>query len=478
MTSAAFSMGRRTRAEALPIARVLMIALVGVLVVSLPNLIDPMIRYDDYPALLALPSWFWGKTLGEGRWINYLWHLRSLVTPSWLNFAVYQVLWAVLAAALAVAATEQTEDRSEDRWFAGLLALFIAVAPPATAIVLWFNTLIPGLAIVALYAVLGCKISQGWHRALLLPFTIVTFMTYATYPLILLAVCLFRTERRSLFDLAGLLALFVVSFAVAVMVAYAINWQIHGVFGIPLADWRDPNPASDLAGIIANLPMLKYTFWALLESMSFGLGPLAGIHFMILTLATAYLARLAPKEALYLHAGLWIGVALTAAQVLKLGVQVPPRSFAFAWILYAAIVVRATTLLSRDSALLGRIGRNISLLIVIGYMVVTFFFFTTFRAWQSETRELAQAVLQTNGNIIVTGNVMELSSASLAGIQSELALSFRIKQLTGHEIIICNSKQEVCMTMEGAAVKLGVSPQFHVGVTQSNGETRLTYSPP
>lgn len=468
----------RAASATLPILPVLGVALAGVLVISLPNLADPMIRHDDYPALFAEPSWFWNKTLHEGRWVNYLWHLRAVVTPAWLNFAVYQILWAVLAAALGVAARGQIRGRSEGRWFAGVLALFILVAPPATAIALWFNTLIPGLALVALYAVLGCRMSQRWHRALLLPFTVATFMAYTTYPLILLAVCLLRTERRSLPDLAGLLALFAASFAAAVLVTYALNWQVHGVFGVPLADWRHANPASDLAGLIGNLPVLDLTVRSMLAALSFDFRPLIVGHLTLLLIATIHLARLAPKEALYLHAGLWTGMALIAVQVLKLGVQVPPRSFAFAWILYGAIVVRAAALHGRAPGWPGRIGRTLPLLIVIGYVFLTFHRFTTFHAWQSETRDLARAVSQTEGAVILHGDVMDLSSAGRAGLQDELALVFRIKHLTGRRIVLCHETPGVCATLESDAAQTGLPPPFRVDIAQSSGETRLTYSAP
>ncbi|HCI07745.1 MAG TPA: hypothetical protein DE314_10395, partial [Sulfitobacter sp.] len=43
----------------------LCIAAIGAM--SLPNLLDPMIRYDDYPALFAEGDLFWEKTLNEGR---------------------------------------------------------------------------------------------------------------------------------------------------------------------------------------------------------------------------------------------------------------------------------------------------------------------------------------------------------------------------------------------------------------------------
>ena len=77
--------------------------------------------------------------------------------------------------------------------FGPILAVIIIVAPPATMISLWFNTLLPGLGLVALYAVLGVILSQSLHRALLLPFVIAGFMAYTTYPLLLLTVCLVCT---------------------------------------------------------------------------------------------------------------------------------------------------------------------------------------------------------------------------------------------------------------------------------------------
>lgn len=62
------------------------------LILSLQNLVDPMMRFDDYPALLADPTFFWPKILFEDRWINCLLHLREIVTPAWLDFAVYRLL--------------------------------------------------------------------------------------------------------------------------------------------------------------------------------------------------------------------------------------------------------------------------------------------------------------------------------------------------------------------------------------------------
>lgn len=462
---------RTPQAAAFGLWPIILVALIGVLIISLPNLLDPMMRHDDYPALFAEPDWFWNKTLHEGRWLNYLWHMREIVTPAWLNFAVYQILWAIVAAALALAAM----GRNADRWFTGVLALFILVSIPSTKIMLWFNTLIPGLAIVALYAVLSLRMSRAAHRALLPPFVIASFMAYTTYPMLLLAVCLFRTENRSLRDLVGLLVLFVASFASAILVTYAINWQVHGIFGIPLAGWREATPATGLGDMAKNLPLVVDTFATLIQALSWKTTPIVYFHLATLTGATLVLVRLAPKEALYLHAGLWLGGAMLASQSLKLGVQIPVRSFIFVWVFYAAIVVRAAVVLGGNPGLPGRLARALTLLIVMWYLVQTVIETTVYRDWQGETRALATAIKQVDGPILIYGDVTGLSSGEAAGIQSELALSFRVKQLTGRSIVLCQSDADVCAEIEASAATADKPAPLRVTIAEVSGQTRLTY---
>lgn len=220
MTAAmATNIGSGRKTHALKLGPTLTVVLVAALVMSAQNLLDPMMRHDDYPAFFGDAPAFWNKTLHEGRWLNYIWHLRGYVTPAWVNFAVYQALWAVFVASLAVVAS----GPKGTNWFTLVLALMMMVSPSAMLISLWFNTLIPGLAVVALYAFLACRVSNGMLRALLPIFVIVSFMAYTTYPVLLLAVCIAKTKNRSLKDLAGLMALFCASFVVAVVTVYAIN---------------------------------------------------------------------------------------------------------------------------------------------------------------------------------------------------------------------------------------------------------------
>lgn len=437
---------------------VLALTLLGVFLISLPNLADPMIRHDDYPALFADPAGFWEKTLHEGRWLNYLWHLRGAVTPAWLNFAVYQVLWALFAASLATLAMRRTGAT----WFSVVLALIIVVSPSASLISLWFNTLLPGLALVALYAVLACHLSQRTHRLLLLPFTVAGFMAYTMYPVLMLAVCLIRTDRRSIPDLVGLLAWFTACFAAAVLATYSMNWFVHGIFGVPLADWRTANPASDLAGMIANAPLVTHSVTDFLNKSSFDFQPALFFHLGLFTLATLVLLRRAPREAIYLHAGLWTGMALVVVQVLKLGVIVPPRAFLFAWVIYAVLITRAAQELSEDASLAGRLARNAVLLIVGSYMLQTFMQYSEYRAWQGETRDLAAIAATSPEPLLVEGDVMQLTSARRAFVQTPLALQYRVQQLTGAAITLCETDPEGCNAD---------TPRFVIA--QSDGQIRL-----
>ena len=449
------------------------VSLLAIFVVSAPNLIDPFIRHDDYPALFGEPQFFWGKTLQEGRWLNYLWHLRGIVTPAWLNFAAYQILWALLAAALAVTAM----GREGHPWFIAALALFILGSAPATLISLWFSTLLPGLAIVALYAVLGCWLSQRSLRVLLPLFVIISFWAYPTYAFILLAVCLMRTKDRSVVDLLRLMLLFIGSFAAAVLLTYTINWYVHGIFGVPLADWREATPASDLSGMLANLPDVLETFRLLLAVNSYNFLPAGYFHIGLLIVATGVIIKHAPKEALYLHAGLWAGVALMVLQSLKLGVVVPPRAFSFIWIYYAVIVVRATAMLSKNPNLAGRLMRNCTLLIALSYLLQTFFQYTAYHPWQTETRLFADKLRRLDPAVerpvLVYGDVTTLDSAKAVSLQSDLGLTFRIQQLTGHKVVLCHSAPKACTNVEQTRKDEGLPPAWVTTVEDDKGEKRL-----
>ena len=444
----------------------LCIAAIGAM--SLPNLLDPMIRYDDYPALFAEGDLFWEKTLNEGRWVNYLWHLRSIVTPAWLNFGAYQALWALFAAATATVVMRQNGFT----FFKATLALLILVSPSALLISLWFNTLLPGLALVALFSLLACKLSYRSINLLLPIFVVLTFMAYTTYPLLLLVICLYRQDNRSLPKLIALLAFFTASFIAAILLTYTINWSVHGVFGVPLADWRDATPAHNLAELTANLPKLVETFSGFLAKTSFEFYPAQIFHLMMFFGSAVVLTRYEPLEAAYIYAGLFTGLSLITLQVLKLGVTIPPRTFIFARVFYGIAVVRAVEILSAKHVFSGRMAGNAALLIVGSYLLQSYSQYSQYTGWQSQTRGIARQVSATDGPILVDGRPIGTAAALRAGVQSDTAFTFRMQQLTGRDVITCASVSSDCSQTAGATS--GTNPSYWI--TTEGGTAKITFA--
>jgi hypothetical protein len=421
-------------ADGLRLGPVLLAALAAVILFSLPNMADPMIRHDDYPALFAEPAGFYGKTLFEGRWINYWWHLRSVVTPPWLNYALYQALWAVFAGATAwVVMRDQPA-----RFWAVALAVLILVSPPAAEIALWFNTLIPGMAIVAAFALLACRVSDRALLGWLVVFVPLALMAYTTFPILLLAIALYRQERRSLGNLALVMGVFGGSFIAGLMLTYTLNWFEHGVFGVQLDVWRNATPAHDLAGMLANLPKLTESLVYLAERAGMNFTPTVIALPLLFAGAIAVLIRRAPREALYLLTGLATGMALITLQALKLGVHVPPRAFIFAWVFLAIALCRAALLLSQDSPRAARLAHNFALLVTASFLVQGAILHTAFHPWQAQTRAIAAQIRDLPGPVLVTGRPSQIAIARAAGIQDDMAFALRMQLLAGQSVQLCD----------------------------------------
>ncbi len=453
--------------------KVFALTLVAIILVSAGNLLDPFLGYDDFPALFAEPDGFWFKTLTEGRWLNYFWHLRVIVTPAWLNFVIYQATWALFAAAFAVVVIPGRERI----WFACVLALTILVAPPALVMSPWFNTLFPGTALLATYAVLATRLSQFALRAILPVFTLLSFTAYTTFPIILLLICLVRTEHRSLMDLARLVLMFGASFVASLLAVYALNWQVHGVFGVVLDPSRGPTPATDLSTLMDNFQLLIDTLVAFLEKTSFNSRATMGFHLGMFCAATVVLFRRASFETLYLYVGFGTGMALVAVQVLKMGVPVPTRAFHFAWITYAVLIVRAAQELSHDTGIAGRLARNLVLLVTASYLLQTTLQFTNSRNWQAETRVIALQLAAVPGVVYAVGDIVNHPSALKAGVQQPIALSERIRQLIDRGVIICETSPDACSPLPAEWLTPVASATPKMRLEQWNGASVIVIPP-
>ncbi|MBY6136109.1 hypothetical protein KUV61_09760 [Nocardioides marinus] len=400
---------------------------------------DPMLRHDDYPALLADPSLFYSKTLTEGRWVNYLWHLRGLVTPAWLNFLAYQLLWAIYLGCLV----HNAFGREAALWQRVMVALIAGLALPWVLISLWFNTLLLGLAIVALYAWLSTRLSERSCRWLMLLFVPVSLMAYTTYPFLILALSLTRAEtKRSARDLAGLLALFIASFALGMLTIYSLNYAVHGIFGVPMAEWRNPSPATDLASLLENGRLALDYVVALVRRGAYGNTGLALLLAGVLAVAAWSVLRRDRWRGVYMLSGVGLGLGLVCLQVIRTGIDMPLRSGGFVW-LYGAVFLGLFAIALQDAGR-ARLSRN--LLFTLTAMSVIFAGMTHYFAseWQRLSRAMADELGAGSGPIFVTGTYLSLEAARKSDLQKDQSVVFRLEHLTGRPVVMCESQPQEC----------------------------------
>jgi len=402
---------------------------------------DPMIRHDDFPALLADPTGFHIKTLTEGRWVNYWWHLRGVITPSWFNYAVYQFFWVTFASAAALNAF----DRNSPISYMVALSIMIAVSSQALLISLWFNTLIPGLGLVALFAVLANYLPYKKTQYMLLFFVPLTLMAYTTYPFLLLGICLTTSGRqRSLRDLGTLVFLFIISFALGILLIYGLNYFEHGIFGMKMAEWRDPKPAKDLSGAIANLAMIKTFVHDAVLIGAYSNSIVAWAHSIIFAVVLFVMAKFRPWFTVYILTGVSIGLGLLCLQIILNGVSVPPRAVGFAWVLYSILCVSAAMIGFEKGGLYASLPWSLMLILNIMNVMWAFETYQLYAPWQSETRQLAAKAGKQNGTIFVFGQYAMLPGAKDAGIQGYRAVQLRLKYLTGRTVIMCDETPKEC----------------------------------
>jgi len=433
--------GTRLRAAA-QLWQLIGMVFAGLLLAALFQLPDPMIRHDDYPALLADPALFYTKTLSEGRWLNYLWHLREVVTPAWVNYLAYQLLWAIYLGCLV----HNAFGREAEIWQRVMVALIAGLCLPWILISQWFNTLIPGMAVLALYAWLATRLNERACRWLMLVFVPVSLMAYTTYPFLILALSLTRAGvARSARDLAGLLALFVASFALGMLAIYSLNYLEHGIFGVPMAEWRNPSPAHDLASALENTKLA----WQFLSSLalkgSYANAPLMLLQGAVLAAAVWSVLRQDRWRALYMLSGAALGLGLICLQVIRTGIDMPLRSGGFLWIFFA-VFLGLFVISLRDGGR-ERLSCNLLFGATAVYVIFALMLNHTYARWPQLSRAIAAELQAGQGPVYVTGTYLSLDAAVKSDLQKAHAVAFRLEHLTGREIIMCESKPGACAAL-------------------------------
>lgn len=402
-----------------------------------------MVRHDDFPALLADPSGFAEKTLTEGRWVAYLWHLRPWGGTTEINFAIYLALWSLFCAAFSVNAL----GKEATLWHVSALSILAAIGTPTLLISLWFSTQIPSLAIIAVYAVLSLYVSERSLRWLLFLFVPLSIMAYTTHALLLLLVCITRAEtRRSFRDLAGLVLQFMAAFAFGMLLVYTINYFYQGVFGIQVSEWRSPNPPKDLATLFQNLWLAVEVYGKFLHDLGFRFLPMSILHLGLFIVGSVVLLRQDLWRGLYILCGFAMGTGLIVLQIVMTGIDTPTRAATYAWPVYALIVVILIQTQEATLDLARRVLRIFVMAVIVLYTMQTANFYHKFPLWQSETRQLAQILPPGEGPIYLIGDFMTIDGAERAAIQSEAGLELRLKYLTGEVVILCNESPETCET--------------------------------
>lgn len=447
---------------------------VGMLAAAAFQLPDPLLRHDDYPALLADPTLYYMKTLTEGRWLNHLWHLREWVTPAWVNYLVYQACWAIYLGCLA----HNAFGREAETWQRLMVGLIAGVSLPWVLISLWFNTLLPGLAVVALYGLLATRLSERSCRWLMPLFVPVSLMGYTTFPFLILALSLTRAGvTRSARDLAALLGLFIASFALGMLLIYSLNYTVHGVFGVPMADWRNPSPVVDLASAMANAQLAGQYLARLAYVGSFSNLMLMLAQAAVLVFAIWMVARQDKWRALYLLAGMVLGLALILLQVFKTGIDMPLRSGGFVWV-YLAVFFGLLAIALRDRGQ-ARLGRNLLYTITACYMVFAGLTHYFNASWPRLSRAMAAELTASDGPVYVTGTYLSLDATVKSGLQKAHAMAFRLSLLTGRHIVMCESQPEDCTALppELLAGLLGETAKNAYEVRPFEGGSILMLSP-
>ena len=149
-------------------------------------------------------------------------------------------------------------------------------------------------------------------------------MCYTSYPLLLLVLLITAHDNRWSFrDLAGLIVLFVGSFALGLLSIYCLNYTFHSVFGIPMAEWRQPNPVTDMASLMANLDLVGNFMLRTLDAFSHDFAPMAWVILAVTFFGPVLVARHEGWPP-YIAVGLSAGFGLVVLQILRTGILLSP----------------------------------------------------------------------------------------------------------------------------------------------------------
>jgi len=266
--------------------------------------------------------------------------------------------------------------------------------------------------------------------------------------LFLLVLCLARADTlRSFRDLVGVMILFIASFALGLVVIFTLNYVEHGIFGVPMAPWRDATPAHDLASAVENAKQIGMFLYQSGRVLGFGFTPLTMVHLVLLAVGIVVVGRRDSWRVVYLLSGIAAGLGLVFLQTIKSGISLPVRVIGFAWALHAVLFVLMVLQLSENGGLRERLSRNLLIFLVMAYAAGTFQQSLIYAAWQKETRAMAAEIGAGSEPVFITGTYKSLLNADRAGIQNPRGLRLRLTYLTERLVVTCEEQPAECVVL-------------------------------
>ena len=306
------------------------VAALALFAASPANFLDPIAGFDDYTTLFGWLDAYYGKTLSEGRWVNFLW--QYFVGPIDRHAAFLFVILSWCAICGLIAASVFREDSRPLR--AILFAVAMAVAPPFAKFAAWSNTVVPVLTVLLTYGMIAAWARPAVSAAALLVFAPIGLMTYTTSPMIMALALALCADWRGLRRGVGMVGLIAAGVALGVLTIYAATWEVHGVFGMVADSWREATAVKSAGDLVANADKAAEKFTGNLLAL---VHPAVLVGFLMLIGAPFAAYAVIPRLALPIFAVLGSGLGLLMLNFLLSGVSFPLRALPFFWLGIAAL---------------------------------------------------------------------------------------------------------------------------------------------
>jgi hypothetical protein len=229
-----------------------------VILVLLGQFSEALIAHDDWPFMLDSWDHYREKTLTEGRWLNYVWSRVShyIITPHFALVGCW-ILFAYIANQFAQSIKVENPEG------VGFVLAFILLSTPIISFSAYPATFLLGLATSALTIHLLMRPLTFFNRIfVVLIGVIVAFQSYPAFAFIIFAFAVCPLEDKGdIRSIMFMMSALIVGLIISIMLSFTLNRFTHGIFGVMLPEWRNPNYARDFASAKANIDAAMSHYW-------------------------------------------------------------------------------------------------------------------------------------------------------------------------------------------------------------------------